>query len=214
MNKIIRSLLVLLMVFILTGCELNISINNNNQESAKEEEKQEGKKETKNNEERDVIVDDDEDNKPEEPKTIESKLINCTKCVFAYFTDNKTFGDKLTDYTKDYSTLKNRKGEQLRRFLGFILDSNDNIKRAFACGIKDGKAFCIEGATDDHTYQYNIGILNKVFSASECRYIANGKTYVCTDGNTNADTRADGNVSVHYDENCHIFGDTARIACY
>lgn len=53
-----------------------------------------------------------------------STLINCENCVFAFFKDKKTFGSKVSDYVKDYSTLKDNQGYQRRRFLGLILDSN------------------------------------------------------------------------------------------
>ena len=207
MKKLFICLLVLI---VLTGCgkkkEELVNNNTNNQQQ----------EETMNDIDDNEIMDfDDEDNYyKKEDKIIESTLINCEDCVFAYFTDNKTWGDTLTDYTKDYSTLKNKKGEQLRRFLGFKLDSSNHIVNAYTCGIKDGKAFCLEGATDDHTYEYNVSILKQVYPSDECKYIAQGKTYTCTDGNLNADTRADGNVTVHYDENCHIFGERAVIACY
>ena len=207
MKKIILCLILLLVI---TGCGKKKvePVNNNNNQNQQEEKKNDVIIE-------DEIIDLEEDNYyKEENKILESTLINCQDCVFAYFTDNKTWGDTLTNYTKDYSSLKNKKGEQLRRFLSFKLDSSNHIVNAYTCGIKDGKAFCLEGATDDHTYEYNVGILKQVYPSSECKYIAQGKTYTCTDGNLNADTRADGNVTVHYDENCHIFGERAVIACY
>ena len=40
---------------------------------------------------------------------------NCKNCVFAYYTDSKTYGengDILTDYTVDYTALKDNKGNQ------------------------------------------------------------------------------------------------------
>ena len=139
-------------------------------------------------------------------------LVNCNNCVFAYFTDKKSFGSVVSEYTKDVTTLKDKHGCQRRRFLGFILDSSNKIQHAYTCGIKNNKVFCVEGSAD--AYQTNANILQSVYSSSECRFIANGKTITCTDGHLNADARADGQVSVHYDENCHIWPDSNTISCY
>ena len=128
----------------------------------------------------------------------------------------KTFNDKVTDYTKDYASLKDERGYQRRRFLGLILDGNNNIEKAYACGIEKGKAYCLEGTENGSAFQYNIGILNQVFSTG-CSYNSNNTRYTCI-GETNGDTRTDGYVSVHYDDNCHVFGKTidheAQIYCY
>ena len=221
-NRFLICISAFCMCFILVGCgNNNTNINNNNEinDNSKTNVKEDlNKKEEEYNHNTiidDEIIDfDEEDNYIEEDETITSTLINCNDCVFAIYTDNKTFGDTLIDYTTDYNTLKDRKGKQLRRFMGHVIDSNGTILKAYTCGIKNGKAFCLQGATDDSTYQYNIGILNQVFDASECRYIANGLTYTCTDGNMNGDTRADGYVSVHYDDSCYVFGDKAKFGCY
>ena len=48
-------------------------------------------------------------------------------------------------------------------FLGHILDENDKILKAYACGIKDNNVFCIQGSNDGSTYQSALGILNNLF---------------------------------------------------
>ena len=143
------------------------------------------KQELKDNKENDIgnttdiddeIIDiDDVDNGPEKTKTIASTLVKCHNCIFAFFKDKKKFNDKVTEYTKDYASLKDEKGYQK--------------------GTENGSAF-----------QYNIGILNQVFSTG-CSYNFNNTRYTCI-GETNGDTRTDGYVSVHYDDNCHVFEKT------
>ena len=200
-----------------TGCDEEK--NNNNQTN------NQGEKTNNNtNNDQSYVVDDDEiiefedeDNAPPESLDVPSTLINCKDCVFASFKDKKNFGSIVTEYTKDYSTIRDNNGRQKRRFLGLILDSGNHIQKAYACGIEKGKAYCLEGTEDGHAFEYNVGILNQVFSSSECSYNTNGSRYTCL-GETNGDTRKDGYVSVHYDENCHVFGKTvdheAQIYCY
>lgn len=156
---------------------------------------------------------DGSDNQPTSSKTIDSTLINCENCVFAYFKDKKTFGSKVSNYTRDYSAIRDEKGYQRRRFLGLAFDSNDSIQNAYACGIEKGKAYCLAGTTDGSTFDYNMEILNQVFSKSECSYNEDHTRYTCV-GETNAETRTDGYVSVHYDNNCQISGKSAEIYCY
>ncbi len=220
-KKILICIFAFLLVLLVSGCE----------EKKQEENLESGTAnktattETKNNDNDDVIdanddeiIDYDGDDNYEDPyactkdKGVTFELINCQNCVFAFFNDDKTWGSVVSDYTKDYTALKDKYGCQRRRFLGFILDSGNRIQNAYTCGIKNNKVFCIEGSPS--AYETNVKILQSVYSASECKYIANGKTYTCTDGDLNADTRADGQAIVHYDENCHIFPDTNRISCY
>lgn len=51
---------------------------------------------------------------------------------------------------------------QRKAFLGYILDDDNYIERAFACGIKDGKAYCIEGLP----YTEEENIKNEVFTSN------------------------------------------------
>jgi len=90
---------------------------------------------------------------------IHPKIDSCPGCVYAYYTDLKYYSDynnehspqtrsTLTGYTNNYTDLKVG-GVQRKAFLGHILDENDVILKAYACGIKDGTPFCIEGAVAD-----------------------------------------------------------------
>ena len=229
-KKIVLSLLVLVFLFTITGCgtkeeQSNVDNiksqekNDNNQQNIINNNSNNSNNSNNNNNniiDDEIIEFDDEDNGPLESKNVESTLINCNDCVFAFFKDKKKFGDKVSEYTKDYATLKDDKGYQRRRFLGLVLDASNNIQRAYACGIEKGKAYCLEGTPNGSSFEYNIGILNKVFTTG-CSYNTNNTRYTCI-GETNGDTRTDGYVSVHYDENCHIFGKTidheALIYCY
>ncbi len=83
----------------------------------------------------------------------------CPGCVYAYYTDTKYYNaaDRsiLDNYVEDYTQLKDGNNQQREYFIGHILDDENKIVRAFACGIKDyglptEKAFCIEGALNDN----------------------------------------------------------------
>jgi hypothetical protein len=89
---------------------------------------------------------------------------SCPGCQFAYYTsyqvhygDMDEYGntqtpDKLEDYASvysdDYTQLKDSNDKQRNTFLGHILDGEGRIQRAFACGIYDGKAYCLEGISE------------------------------------------------------------------
>ena len=69
-----------------------------------------------------------------------------------------------TDVKKDYNEVISKTGKDY--FLGVILSDGDygKIERAFACGIRNGKVFCLEGSTDGSTYETNKDILRKNYS--------------------------------------------------
>ncbi|MBQ9181960.1 MAG: hypothetical protein IJ134_04950, partial [Bacilli bacterium] len=93
------------------------------------------------------------------------------------------------EYTTSYSGYSD--GEA---FLGYILanDGTYRIKRAFACGIENGQAFCLEGY-DTSKYSNNIDILNHFFTSCDVDESAAG----CS-GSSGTDAVADsgGNVDV------------------
>ena len=70
-------------------------------------------------------------------------------CVYAIYTDEKTIGDTLKDYTKDYTTLKNKNDSQSKNFLGHILSKNEKIKKGFVCTLENGEVFCLEGYSEN-----------------------------------------------------------------
>ena len=87
-------------------------------------------------------------------------------CVYAFYTTWTWYSGNnvatLSNYTSDYTTLTNN-DTQRYAFLGHILDENDKILKAYACGIKNNEVFCIQGSTDGSTYQDSVNTLNRVF---------------------------------------------------
>ena len=168
-------------------------------------------------------MDEDDDNYPyEEEKVVIEKVINCDGCVYAYFSDEgdkaKRLGATLSkdEYTTDITTLKTMGKKQRHNFFGLVLSGN-TISRAYACILKDNKIYCIEGSVDGTYHTANIGILNQIFTADQCRYISNGHTYTCTDGNYNGDTQTSGYTSLHYETSCTIYGadaNTGKLICH
>ena len=75
--------------------------------------------------------------------------------VYAFFKDNKYYGDEgstLTDYTTDYTTLKDSQGYQRRAFLKLTL-VDDVIKKASACGIlNNGTMICLDPEVSQEEY--------------------------------------------------------------
>ncbi len=104
----------------------------------------------------------------EEKTTINS----CENCAFAFYSgeSSKQYDANITlkDYTYDYKELKNNNGESRKMFLGHMLE-NGKIKRGFACGINNGKVFCIEGTHDGSKYEDNSIILRSIFGESNCK---------------------------------------------
>ena len=163
-----------------------------------------------------IIEWDDEDNEPyEEENVIVDEVINCDGCVYAYFSDEgdkaKTLGSTLSteEYTTDISKLKTGGGKQRHNFFGLVLSDN-KISRAYSCIRKDNKIYCIEWSINGAYYSSNISILNQIFTADQCKYISNGHTYWCTDGNYNGDTQTSGYTSLHYETSCTIYGADAK----
>ena len=194
-KKLLLSILVLLMAFSLAGCDKKEEKDSKYIE--KKEETNQGNNEL--------------DNNVEKPEMVENLLNNCNNCVYAYFTDKKSIGSVLDNYTKDYNTLKNTNGEQRKSFFGFLLEGN-KISVSFVCAIKDNKSFCVEGLGSVSKFKSNVTLLNEIYSAGQCRYVSNGRSYICNDGQISAEVKADGYVSIKYDSNCTIFGN-GQIYC-
>ena len=213
MKKRFIILLTIVALFTLTACG-----NNNSKESSngKNQESQEEKKEEE------YIDDDDNNNSYGNEKVVVEKVINCDGCVYAYFSDEgnkaKTLGSTLSkgEYTTDVTKLKTKGGKQRHNFFGLVLSGN-TISRAYACILKDNKVYCIEGSVDGRYHESNIGILNQIFTADQCKYISAGHTYVCTDGSYNGDTITTGFASLHYETSCVIYGsnsNTGKLICH
>ena len=52
---------------------------------------------------------------------------------------------------------------QVHYFLVMILDNNNQIERAFSCGIYNSHPFCIEGTPDGNKYATNSDYLFRVY---------------------------------------------------
>ena len=164
-----------------------------------------------------IIEWDDTDNEPyrDEEKVIVEEVVNCDGCVYAYFSDEgdnaKALGSTLSpsEYTTDINNLKTKGGKQRHNFFGLVLSDN-TISKAYACILKNNKIYCIQGSTDGAYHSNNIGILNQIFTADQCRYISDGHTYTCTDGSYNGDTKTSGYTSLHYETSCTIYGADAK----
>ena len=164
-----------------------------------------------------IIEWDDIENEPyeEEEKVVVDEVINCDGCVYGYFSDEgdkaKTLGSTLSpeEYTTDISNLKTGGGKQRHNFFGLVLLDN-KISRAYSCIWKNNKIYCLEGSTNGAYHSNNIGILNQIFTADQCKYISDGHTYTCTDGSYNGDTKTSGYTSLHYETSCTIYGADAK----
>lgn len=210
MTKILISFIAIFMIFGLTGCGKEKYVEPKEDSNTKIQEEN-------NDTIDDEILDWDEDDNQSyvEEKVVVEKNINCDGCVFAYFSgegeDAKRIGSTLSsdEYTTDVTKLKTGGGKQRHNFFGLVLADN-KISRAYACILKDNTVYCIEGSVDGRYFESNIGILNQIFTADQCKYISNGNTYVCTDGDYNGDTITTGYTSLHYETSCTIYGSEAR----
>lgn len=218
-RKIILCLFVVLLTIMVTGCDTKKEEINNNENKNNQEQQNTSKEEKENKEQNNsVIIDDeiiefdDDDNQPyiKEEINIE-KVTNCDGCVYSYFSEEKSIGSTLSEgeYTNDVTTLKTNGGKQRHNFFGFVLSDN-KISRAYSCILKDTTIYCIEGSVDGRYHDSNIGILNQIFTADQCKYISNGHTYTCTDGSYNGDTITTGYASMHYETSCTIHGANAK----
>ena len=225
MKKIFVSLLAIMMLVTLTACgakdNSNANNGNNNQPNNGGIVEQNDDYIDDNNEIID-LEDEDNSNYYNEETVVVERTVNCEGCVFAYFSDEgdkaKTLGSTLSkdEYTTDIRDLKTMGGKQRHNFFGLVL-ANNKITKAYACVYKDKAIYCIQGSVDGAYFTNNIGILNQIFTEGQCRYISNGHTYTCTDGNYNGDTQTSGYTSLHYETSCTIYGsdaNTGKLICH
>ena len=217
-------ILTIVMCFALFGCGKEENINNNTNNNSNSNQINENtntntnNNNNNNNTSNNVMIDDelididDSDNVPMNGGPIVvSEVINCDGCVFAYFSAEgdqaKTLGSTVSssEYTNDINNIKTSGGQQRHNFFGLVL-SGDTISRAYACILKDDKIYCIEGSTNGAYHNSNIGVLNKIFTGSQCKTISDGHTYTCTDNYYNGDTKTNGYTSMHYETSCTIYG--------
>ena len=117
-----------------------------------------------------------------------------------YYADPDNNGYTMTtltrnDYKTNYQDVITESGKNC--FLGMILDNNNQIERAFSCGVYNSHPFCIEGTVDGSKYTTNSDYLFRVYG--ECD---EGTNQGCSDigsivrcyGSVYADADADGDV--------------------
>lgn len=93
-----------------------------------------------------------------------TKIKSCPNCVFAFDTDYKKIGedgDTVTNYTKNYTELKDYFGEQRNVFLGYVLDKNKKINKAYICVIRNEGPICVESAASEEIHKKNKDLLDK-----------------------------------------------------
>ena len=128
----------------------------------------------------------------------------CPDCVFAYTTDTLHYSGtsttlKSSQYKENYEDVVAETGKD--RFLGLKLDKSGTIEKAYACGIKDGTPFCIEGSTDGSSYPANKDFLNRLYGPYDrntelgCGNSTDG-SYVSCFGSVNANALNSGQVYV------------------
>lgn len=107
---------------------------------------------------------------PTNELTMDYMCPNCVYRFLAYDPSGASYpdiGDGLSedDYVEDYNDLEDAvTGEEVVVFVGFKLDENSKIEKAFACGIEKNKPFCIEGYnTGSSISTKNIDILTSIF---------------------------------------------------
>ena len=151
--------------------------------------------------------------KNKEEKTNE-EIGTCKDCVYAYYTDVKAYGedgDVLTDYTKDYTTLKDENSNQRTSFLGHMLDENGKIKRAFVCAIEGDKIYCIEGTSDGSKYNSNKEVIKGIYDESKCE---EEDTYYSCQGDRFVEISENGLASIDDDTGCTVFSINNTMGCY
>ena len=216
----------LALLLIISGCgsnNENLNSNNNVIQNQNNNNKQDNIVDSNDNYDDEIIEFDDEDNKPiNEEKVVVEEVINCDGCVYAYFSDEgdkaKTLGSTLSEgeYTTDINNLKTSGGKQRHNFFGLVLSGN-TISRAYSCILKNNKIYCIEGSTDGTYHTNNIGILNQIFTANQCKTLSDGHNYWCTDGQYNGNSKTSGYVALHYETSCTIYGadsNTGKLICH
>ena len=214
----------LALLLIISGCgSNNENLNYNNNVIQNQNNKQDNIVDNNDAYDDEIIELDDEDNEPIiEEKVVVEEVINCDGCVYAYFSDEgdkaKSLGSTLfeSEYTTDINDLKTSGGKQRHNFFGLVLSGN-SISRAYSCILKNNKIYCIEGSTDGTYHTNNIGILNQIFTADQCKTLSDGHNYWCTDGQYNGNSKTSGYAALHYETSCTIYGadsNTGKLICH
>ena len=239
MKKMLLILLSVMLLFTVTACgQVKESQGNNQQQEQKQEEnnnQQNNSNDKTNNEENkiteddDIIIDDEiidideEDNHPNVEGTVTvEEVINCDGCVYAYFSEEGENAKRLggivseNEYTTDINKIRTAGNKQRHNFFGLVLSGN-TISKAYSCILKDNKIYCIQGSIDGTYHTNNIGILNQIFSAGQCKTLSDGHNYWCSDGSYNGNSKTSGYTGLHYETSCTIYGsdsNTGKLICH
>ena len=131
-------------------------------------------------------------------------IATCPGCKFVYTTENLTIGTSTAPASaiEDYTTLTDHPF-----FLGLITnESTGVIERAFACGIENGKAFCLEGKDTSKYADPNIKTLNTIFPG--CNAASSASNAYCFGSSVNASAYSYGFVYVSDDDgSCNVNND-------
>ena len=183
-----------------------------------------------------------EDNRNQKVYKVKKVAENCPNCIFTLneisfgpsdyykydyyeYEDSSSKASRYTqfyeegdNYVTDYNKMKNKEGMHRPVFLAATMNTDKYVLNVYTCGLKDGKAYCLEGAKDGSKYKKNVKLLKEVFkNNSEQCYEAAG-CYSC--GNYNAEESyfmacKDGYVATTYGEDmkCRIVPKEAKGTC-
>lgn len=128
----------------------------------------------------------------------------CTNCVYTYTTDTWDIGGTnptvltSSQYKDNYQDVVNETGRDI--FVGLTLDNSGIIQKAYACAIKDGEPFCMEGLGDNTVYNANKTLISNLYGPYDsntnlgCVEQIDGLS--CSNNYIEAVTSEDGYVSV------------------
>ena len=134
-----------------------------------------------------------------------SNVDTCPNCVFGYSENTNEIGLTLSNYTRNYKTLKYDDGTQRKEFLGYVIDSENKILKGYVCGIVNDKVLCLE--SDSSKYEYNKELLNNNFSLSVCKDDTSdnyGPYYECDSDDIYMAISPKGYVYITSEEECDI----------
>lgn len=145
------------------------------------------------------------DTKKENKKENVSNVDTCPNCVYGYYENSVKIGDILSNYTKDYTTLKYDDNTQRKEFFGYVLDSENKIINGYVCGIVNNKVLCLEG-NDSSKYEYNKELLKNNFSVSVCadKKDEYGPYYECNSDDIYMVASSDGYVYIASEKECDV----------
>ncbi len=113
-----------------------------------------------------------------------SQIPSCPGCVFLFseeevYTTWNTRGEPATvlnpgDYETDYRNVQRYQGLD-EIFIGVKLNSNNQVERAYACGVNGDAPICIEGTKDGSKFTANQTYLRSVYGIDD----SNTKPYGC-----------------------------------